>query len=506
MDFLFYSVAAINGFDTSATTCAPGCSLNACSNYATAPDAGLHRRSSPARGAGAERARSAALARRSAAARRTAAVLRGTHAAPSARRRRRATRRATGDAPRRGRAGRRPPRRRRAGAPTTAAARRPPPGPARRRPRRPSAARPRPARCSTTCSGAASEAARLGLDRGQPRAHRRGDDARRDRRGLPRLQREQRPAVRADLPAQGEVPNAANLVGATTCASAARASAPSTRSSPAASTDGARHRAADAEARDDVKPLPVDSTVVIRPRSALGLKYVEITQGHDPTRGFEDGATIPLAQRHAAAGRDRRGPQHVRRADARGDPDEPRTSFGDALRGPRRRTSTWRSRRSTRCCSTSTPVMTQPGRPPHRARALRSGRWGGPPRERRARRRAAGGAVPQPGHDLRGARRASARTCRSRSSDGPPALEAGDQRASRASGPFLANIAGLFRDLRPGVARAAHRGARPGRRAHGRHADAAPVGRAQPAPRARRSARSSAFAEDPLVAARRSPT
>jgi virulence factor Mce-like protein len=42
-----------------------------------------------------------------------------------------------------------------------------------------------------------------------------------------------------------------------------------------------------------VKPLPVDSTVLIRPRSALGLKYVEITKGRS-SRGFEDGATVPL--------------------------------------------------------------------------------------------------------------------------------------------------------------------------------------------------------------------
>ena len=42
-----------------------------------------------------------------------------------------------------------------------------------------------------------------------------------------------------------------------------------------------------------VKPLPVDSTVLIRPRSALGLKYVQITRGTS-NRGFPDGATIPL--------------------------------------------------------------------------------------------------------------------------------------------------------------------------------------------------------------------
>ena len=43
----------------------------------------------------------------------------------------------------------------------------------------------------------------------------------------------------------------------------------------------------------DVKPLPKDSTVIIRPKSALGLKYVEITRGRSD-QGFEDGDTIPL--------------------------------------------------------------------------------------------------------------------------------------------------------------------------------------------------------------------
>jgi virulence factor Mce-like protein len=42
-----------------------------------------------------------------------------------------------------------------------------------------------------------------------------------------------------------------------------------------------------------VQPLPVDSTVIVRPRSALGLKYVQIARGTS-RRGFEDGATIPV--------------------------------------------------------------------------------------------------------------------------------------------------------------------------------------------------------------------
>lgn len=44
-----------------------------------------------------------------------------------------------------------------------------------------------------------------------------------------------------------------------------------------------------------VKPLPVDSTLLVRPRSALGLKYVEITKG-TAAKGYEDNATIALGQ------------------------------------------------------------------------------------------------------------------------------------------------------------------------------------------------------------------
>jgi virulence factor Mce-like protein len=44
-----------------------------------------------------------------------------------------------------------------------------------------------------------------------------------------------------------------------------------------------------------VKPLPKDSTILIRPRSALGLKYVEITKGKS-SDGWAEGATIPIKQ------------------------------------------------------------------------------------------------------------------------------------------------------------------------------------------------------------------
>jgi ABC-type transporter Mla subunit MlaD len=43
------------------------------------------------------------------------------------------------------------------------------------------------------------------------------------------------------------------------------------------------------------QPLPVDSTVLIRPRSALGLKYLSVTKGTS-SKGFPDGGTVPEKQ------------------------------------------------------------------------------------------------------------------------------------------------------------------------------------------------------------------
>jgi ABC-type transporter Mla subunit MlaD len=43
----------------------------------------------------------------------------------------------------------------------------------------------------------------------------------------------------------------------------------------------------------NVEPLPVDSTIMIRPKSALGLKYLQVTVGSS-SKGFAAGETIPL--------------------------------------------------------------------------------------------------------------------------------------------------------------------------------------------------------------------
>jgi phospholipid/cholesterol/gamma-HCH transport system substrate-binding protein len=43
-----------------------------------------------------------------------------------------------------------------------------------------------------------------------------------------------------------------------------------------------------------VEPLPVDSTIAVRPKSPLGLKFLQVTPG-ESEQGFEPGETIPVA-------------------------------------------------------------------------------------------------------------------------------------------------------------------------------------------------------------------
>jgi virulence factor Mce-like protein len=45
------------------------------------------------------------------------------------------------------------------------------------------------------------------------------------------------------------------------------------------------------------EPLPVDSTIMVRPKSALGLKFLQITPG-DSKRGFKAGERIPVSSAH----------------------------------------------------------------------------------------------------------------------------------------------------------------------------------------------------------------
>jgi virulence factor Mce-like protein len=49
----------------------------------------------------------------------------------------------------------------------------------------------------------------------------------------------------------------------------------------------------DMDLNQDLEPLPEDSTVVVRAKSALGLKYLQINRG-DSSQGFQPGSTMPL--------------------------------------------------------------------------------------------------------------------------------------------------------------------------------------------------------------------
>jgi virulence factor Mce-like protein len=64
---------------------------------------------------------------------------------------------------------------------------------------------------------------------------------------------------------------------------------------PARLTDGRVGAVVHLKLDRKIGAIPVDSRVVIRPRSALGLKYVELTRGR-AGRTLPDGGTLPLAQ------------------------------------------------------------------------------------------------------------------------------------------------------------------------------------------------------------------
>ena len=63
---------------------------------------------------------------------------------------------------------------------------------------------------------------------------------------------------------------------------------------PIANDDGTQSARVDMELNQDLEPLPDDSTVVVRARSALGLKYLELNRGTS-SQGFEPGSTMPLS-------------------------------------------------------------------------------------------------------------------------------------------------------------------------------------------------------------------
>lgn len=64
---------------------------------------------------------------------------------------------------------------------------------------------------------------------------------------------------------------------------------------PKQAKNGSTYAKLDLKLETRIRPLPVDSKILVRPRSALGLKYIEVTRGTS-SQGYKDGATIPLSQ------------------------------------------------------------------------------------------------------------------------------------------------------------------------------------------------------------------
>jgi virulence factor Mce-like protein len=63
---------------------------------------------------------------------------------------------------------------------------------------------------------------------------------------------------------------------------------------PVRQANGTSYAEVQMKLQKNVEPLPVDSQLVVRPRSALGLKYIQITQGSSHA-GFQNGDTMPLS-------------------------------------------------------------------------------------------------------------------------------------------------------------------------------------------------------------------
>jgi virulence factor Mce-like protein len=59
--------------------------------------------------------------------------------------------------------------------------------------------------------------------------------------------------------------------------------------------DGSPYAQLELKLDKSVEPLPADSTMLVRPRSSLGLKYLEIVPGKG-RQSFQAGATIPIAK------------------------------------------------------------------------------------------------------------------------------------------------------------------------------------------------------------------
>jgi ABC-type transporter Mla subunit MlaD len=91
-----------------------------------------------------------------------------------------------------------------------------------------------------------------------------------------------------------EVPSAANLVRGNEARIGGLRVGTIDKITPVRHPDGSVSSLLDLKLETTVRPLAVDSRLIIRPRSALGLKYLQITRGSSD-QGYKDGERIPLS-------------------------------------------------------------------------------------------------------------------------------------------------------------------------------------------------------------------
>ena len=425
-------MAAINGFDSFGHYLRAGLIVNQCSVYAIDPTPGCTAKFAQ-RGDGDDRRRDRPARRRCCAApptrspARSAASRRRPSAAHADARDGQAARAPRGCSPRRRRRRRRRrprrPRRRRRPATAPAAAATPVPTPERHAGAGGSGRRPLrlPVRDRTRDEGPLRRRGHRGQPRPDRRGHRAG--AARGRASSPTTPTR---ACRSCPPTRSRPRCRARPTwcAATRCASAARASARSTRSPRAGATTARASPCSRSSSSATPAPLPKDSTLLIRSKSALGLKYVELTRGSS-SDGFRDGDTMPLT---AATPAPVEFDEFTNMFDDK-TREAMRTNlegFGDAFagRGVSINTAIVALRPLLRDV---VPVARNLSDPDTQLEALRlhARRDGG---DRRARGRDAGRAVRQPRHDDgRAARGRAARTSRTRS-------PAGARRSTRRSG------------------------------------------------------------------------
>jgi virulence factor Mce-like protein len=92
-----------------------------------------------------------------------------------------------------------------------------------------------------------------------------------------------------------EVPNAGNLVAGNDVRVAGVRIGTVTSIDPVQEPNGETHARLNLTLDKSIDPLPRDSTVTVRNQSTIGLKYLQINQGHS-AQGFHSGDRIPISQ------------------------------------------------------------------------------------------------------------------------------------------------------------------------------------------------------------------